>query len=214
MRTQVLLSGLKIQYCHEPWCSSQRRLRSCLAMLWPAAAVVSWPLAWELLYAVGTALKRQKKKKRASERASEDLEEGEEMEAADGPPRSGLGPGPSCLGRQPPPQRLLVLPASQRTALSPSLCTVTRGRWVTWAFPSESTEAAAENALQPQWSRAAVSRLLRPLHATVPESVSLAQGHDTFSVAFALFETPEWMSWPSGRGRVRLCSMSRVRTSY
>ena len=45
------LSGLRILCCHELWC----RL---------AAAALIQPLAWELLYAVGAALKRPKKKKK------------------------------------------------------------------------------------------------------------------------------------------------------
>ena len=44
------LSGLRIQYCHELWC----RL---------AATALIRPLAWDLPYAVGVALKSQKKKK-------------------------------------------------------------------------------------------------------------------------------------------------------
>ena len=53
-RTQVqslaLLSGLRILHCHEE--------------LWwrPAPAALIWPLAWELPYALGMALKRKKKK--------------------------------------------------------------------------------------------------------------------------------------------------------
>ena len=65
MRTQVLslavLSGLRIQCCHELWCRSQMQLESGVAV---AAAQArgnsSEPLAWELPYAEGAALKRQK----------------------------------------------------------------------------------------------------------------------------------------------------------
>ena len=55
MRMQVwslaLLSGLRILHCCELWC----RL---------AAAALIWPLAWELPYATGAALKRPGKKKK------------------------------------------------------------------------------------------------------------------------------------------------------
>ena len=53
VRSLVLLSGLKIRHCHELWCRSQMQLGFCI-----------WPLAWELLYVTGLALKREKKKKK------------------------------------------------------------------------------------------------------------------------------------------------------
>ena len=61
MRTQVRslasLSGLRIPHCHELWC----RLKTDLALLWlwyrQAATVLIRPLAWELPYAMGAALK-------------------------------------------------------------------------------------------------------------------------------------------------------------
>ena len=42
----ALLSGLRIWFCHELWCM-------------PAAAALIRPLAWELTYAMGAALKKQ-----------------------------------------------------------------------------------------------------------------------------------------------------------
>ena len=68
IRTQVqslaLLSGLRIQHCHELWCRSQKRLSPELLWLWcrPAAVAPIRPLAWEPPYAAGMALKRQKTK--------------------------------------------------------------------------------------------------------------------------------------------------------
>ena len=55
IRSLALFSGLRIQICCELWCSSQTQLRSCVAV---AVAPIQ-PLAWELPYAVGVALKRQ-----------------------------------------------------------------------------------------------------------------------------------------------------------
>ena len=68
MRTRVwslaLPSGLMIPHYHELWCRSGLYL--ALLWLWgrPAAAALIRPLAWELLYAMGVALKRPKKKKK------------------------------------------------------------------------------------------------------------------------------------------------------
>ena len=63
MRTPVgsmaLLSGLRIQRCHELWCGSKMQLESGVAV----AVVSIQPLDWELPYAMGVALKKQKKKK-------------------------------------------------------------------------------------------------------------------------------------------------------
>ena len=57
VQSLALLSGLKIQHCHE--------LRRSLQM-WlchgPAAVDPIWPLAWEPLHAMGASLKRQKTK--------------------------------------------------------------------------------------------------------------------------------------------------------
>ena len=44
------LSGLRIQHCREQWCR-------------PAAAASIQPLAWELPYAAGVALKSKKERK-------------------------------------------------------------------------------------------------------------------------------------------------------
>ena len=61
------LRGLKIRHCHELWCRLQMWLHFNPVLLWlwcrPAAAAPIWSLAWELPYAVGTALKSLKKKK-------------------------------------------------------------------------------------------------------------------------------------------------------
>ena len=63
MRLQIQslasLSGLRMCCCCELWCSLQMQLGSCVAMAVgrPAAVVPIQPLAWELPYAVGEALK-------------------------------------------------------------------------------------------------------------------------------------------------------------
>ena len=58
----ALLSGLRIQRCHELWCRSQISLGSHVdvAMVSPAATAPIQSLDWELPYAKGKALKRQK----------------------------------------------------------------------------------------------------------------------------------------------------------
>ena len=48
VRSLASLSGLRIQHCHELWCR-------------PAAVAPIRPLAWELPYAAGRALKKKKK---------------------------------------------------------------------------------------------------------------------------------------------------------
>ena len=66
VQTLAFLSGLPILCCHELWCRLQMWLRSsAFLLLWykPAATAPIWPLAWELPYAIGAALKRPKKKK-------------------------------------------------------------------------------------------------------------------------------------------------------
>ena len=62
----ALISGLRIQHCHELWCRSQTRLRSALLWLWLWLAAVApiGPLIWELPYAIGVALKSKKRKKK------------------------------------------------------------------------------------------------------------------------------------------------------
>ena len=64
VQSQALLSGLRIWCCRELWYRSQTRLGFGLLWLWhrPAATAPIRPLAWELLYAVGVALKKKDKK--------------------------------------------------------------------------------------------------------------------------------------------------------
>ena len=63
VRSLPSLIGLGIWYCHELWCRSQTWLRSCVAVILCRleAGVPIWPLAWELPYAEGVALKSKKK---------------------------------------------------------------------------------------------------------------------------------------------------------
>ena len=60
MRTRIqslaLLSELRIWHCRGLWC------RLLWLWHWLAAIALTGPLAWELPYASGTAIKRQKKK--------------------------------------------------------------------------------------------------------------------------------------------------------
>ena len=58
----ALLRGLRIQNCHELWCSSRHGSDLAWLWLWPAAIAPIWPLAWELPYALGVALKSKTKK--------------------------------------------------------------------------------------------------------------------------------------------------------
>ena len=68
MRIQVWslasLSGLRIQWGRELWCSSQTWRGSDLTLLWlwcrPATVALIQPLTWELPYGAGVALKRKK----------------------------------------------------------------------------------------------------------------------------------------------------------
>ena len=65
MRVQSLasLTELSIRHCHKLWHRSQRQLRSGIAMavsVAEAAALIQ-PLAWELPYATGVALKNKNK---------------------------------------------------------------------------------------------------------------------------------------------------------
>ena len=62
-----LLSQLRIQSCHELWCRLQMQAGSCIAVAVAVgcrcrleATVLIRPLAWELPYTLGVALKRQK----------------------------------------------------------------------------------------------------------------------------------------------------------
>ena len=59
-----LLSGLKIW--HYVSYSISHRCGSDPVLLWLAAAALIGPLAWELPYAVGAAVKKKKKKKKTS----------------------------------------------------------------------------------------------------------------------------------------------------
>ena len=68
LRVQSLasLSTSRIGRCHELWCRSQSSLDLVLLWLWcrPMATAPIRPLAWELSYATGVALKRQKDQKK------------------------------------------------------------------------------------------------------------------------------------------------------
>ena len=64
VRSLASLSGLTVWHCCELWC----RCGSDLALLWlwhrPAATTPIRPLAWELPYAVGVALKKTREKEK------------------------------------------------------------------------------------------------------------------------------------------------------
>ena len=64
VRSLALLSGLRIRRSCELCCRSQTRLGSHTPEAVVAAATPIGPLAWELPYAAGAALKRPKKRKR------------------------------------------------------------------------------------------------------------------------------------------------------
>ena len=70
MRIQVwflaFLSGLRIRHGHELWCRSQMRLDPEWLRRRLAAVAPSRPLAWELPYAAGAALRGKKKKVKSS----------------------------------------------------------------------------------------------------------------------------------------------------
>ena len=61
VQSLALLSGLMTRHCCELWCRSKTQLGSGIAVLRcrPAAAALIQPVAWELPYAMGAALKRQ-----------------------------------------------------------------------------------------------------------------------------------------------------------
>ena len=64
--------GLRIWRCHELWCGSKTGSDGELLWLWGRLAAVALigPLAWELPYATGAALKSIKKKKNEDESVS------------------------------------------------------------------------------------------------------------------------------------------------
>ena len=61
VRSLASLSGLSIQCCCELWCRSQSSLDPVLLRLWYRLAAIApiQPLAWELPYVVGVAIKRK-----------------------------------------------------------------------------------------------------------------------------------------------------------
>ena len=58
VQSLALLSGLRIRCCHEPWCRS-------------AAVAPIQPLAWELPYAAGMALKSKTNKQKKNNKGQE-----------------------------------------------------------------------------------------------------------------------------------------------
>ena len=74
VRSLASFSGLRIWRCRERWCRSQMWLGSCIAVAIvyrPAATALIRPLAWELPYAAGAALKSKKKRKKERKRKKE-----------------------------------------------------------------------------------------------------------------------------------------------
>ena len=65
VRSLALLNGLRIQCCCALCCRLQKGSDLALLCLWcrPAAIALIQPIAWDLPYAVGVALKSKKKKK-------------------------------------------------------------------------------------------------------------------------------------------------------
>ena len=66
VQSLVLLSGLRIQRCHELWCRSQTQLGSgALLWLWHRLAAVALiiSIGWEPPYASGVALRSKTKQK-------------------------------------------------------------------------------------------------------------------------------------------------------
>ena len=98
VQSLALLSGLRIWRCHNLQCTNAPRILCCcgcvigcrhssdLALLWMwrrlAAAALIQPLAWELPYATGVAVKRRKKEKTNKETKNQtcDCQQGEERE--------------------------------------------------------------------------------------------------------------------------------------
>ena len=73
VRPLASLSGLRIWRCHELWCRSQTQLGShvTVAVCRLAAAAPIGPLAWELPYVAGVALKPKTKAARGKQRHRE-----------------------------------------------------------------------------------------------------------------------------------------------
>ena len=65
VRSLALLSGLRIQHCHSFGVGVGCRCGSDVMLLWcrSASSAAVGPLAWELPYVMGVALKRQKTKR-------------------------------------------------------------------------------------------------------------------------------------------------------
>ncbi|RKM63554.1 hypothetical protein C0215_19910, partial [Clostridioides difficile] len=75
-RSLASLSELRILRCCELQCRPQTRLRTGVAVAVAYAGGYCWrigPLAWELPYAAGAALKRKKKKKKSTKTIFSDL---------------------------------------------------------------------------------------------------------------------------------------------
>ena len=67
VQSLALLSGLRIQHCHELWCRSQMWLRSRVAVAVarrPAATAPIRPLAWEPPHASDAALEKHPPQKK------------------------------------------------------------------------------------------------------------------------------------------------------
>ena len=63
VRSLALLSGLRLQHCHELWCRLQMGSDPALLWLWyrPVAMALIRPLAWEPPYATGAAQEMAKR---------------------------------------------------------------------------------------------------------------------------------------------------------
>ena len=79
VRSLALLSGLRIYHCCVLWCRSQTQLGRL------AAVAPNLPLAWEPVYAAGTALKSKKKKRKNMFKVYSQVLEGESHHMPQGP---------------------------------------------------------------------------------------------------------------------------------
>ena len=61
VRSLASLSGLRIWWCCELWCRSQKWLTSCVAVVSAGDCSADFTLAWEPPYAVDVAFKRKKR---------------------------------------------------------------------------------------------------------------------------------------------------------